>query len=174
MNSLNWVHMTWPQPWLSYSTSSSDNLLVTCCHTYRPQPIEHVRETIATNQTPQRQVEFPNTNIVRNALTLPNSLVIYWGGQSLWTHPYWSQPTHSHQQHSPTRAQLKGFLCSSAIPSSTRVMLFWAPLEGCYFELNLRNATCLTPIPSPTQGIRSELNSRNTNNPTFEAPPKAL
>ncbi|QCD99981.1 hypothetical protein DEO72_LG7g1268 [Vigna unguiculata] len=39
---------------------------VICYYTYQPQPIEHVRETIATDQTPQRQVEFPNTNIVRN------------------------------------------------------------------------------------------------------------
>jgi len=25
---------------------------MTCCHTYQPQPIEHVRETIATDHTP--------------------------------------------------------------------------------------------------------------------------
>jgi len=25
---------------------------MSCCHTYRPQPIEHVRETIATDHTP--------------------------------------------------------------------------------------------------------------------------
>ncbi|QCD99736.1 hypothetical protein DEO72_LG7g1021 [Vigna unguiculata] len=31
-----------------------------------------------------------------------------------------------------------------------------AQLEGCHSELNSRNATCLTPIPSSTQGIRSE------------------
>jgi len=48
----NWFHLTWPQPCLSCSTSSSDYLKVTCCHTYRPQPIEHVQETIATDHTP--------------------------------------------------------------------------------------------------------------------------
>ncbi|QCE04010.1 hypothetical protein DEO72_LG8g2042 [Vigna unguiculata] len=43
-----------------------------------------------------------------------------------------------------------------------------AQLEGCHSELNLKNATCLTPIPSSTQGIRSELNSRNTSKPTLK------
>jgi len=28
------------------STSSSEYLKVSCCHTYRPQSIEHVRETM--------------------------------------------------------------------------------------------------------------------------------
>jgi len=139
--------MSWPQPWLSCSTFSSDNLYVTCCHTYRPQPIEHVQETIAMDQTPQRQVEFPNTNIVHNFLRLPNSSINYWGGQSFWTHPYWPQPAHSHRQHSPTRAQLKGFSCSSVIPSSTRGIPFRAQLEEChvlnlYPELNLRDTFC--------------------------------
>jgi len=41
-------------------------------------------------------VEFPNTNIVRNVPRLPNSSANYWGGQSIWTQPYWPQPTHSH------------------------------------------------------------------------------
>ncbi|QCD79177.1 hypothetical protein DEO72_LG1g2816 [Vigna unguiculata] len=31
-----------------------------------------------------------------------------------------------------------------------------AQLEGCHSKLNSRNATCLTPIPSSTQGIRSK------------------
>jgi len=43
-----------------------------------------------------------------------------------------------------------------------------AELEGCHSELNLRNATCLTLIPRSTQGIRSELNSRNTSNPKHQ------
>jgi len=30
-----------------------------------------------------------------------------------------------------------------------------AQLKGCHSELTSRNATCLTPIPSSTQGIRS-------------------
>ncbi|QCE03592.1 hypothetical protein DEO72_LG8g1617 [Vigna unguiculata] len=47
--------------------------------------------------------------------------------------------------HSPTRAQLKGSLCPSAIPSSTRGMSFRAQLEECHV---------LNPYP--------ELNSRDT------------
>ena len=54
-----------PQSVYSCSTSSDDYFKVTCCHTYRPQPIEHVQEKHATDHTPQRQVEFPYTNIVR-------------------------------------------------------------------------------------------------------------
>jgi len=42
-------------------------------------------------------VKFLNTNIVRNVPRLPNSSAIYWGGHSIWTHPYWPQPAHSHQ-----------------------------------------------------------------------------
>jgi len=85
-------------------------------------------------------VEFPITNIVRNVPRLPNSSTNNWGGQSTWTHPYWPQPAHSHRQHSPTRAQLKGSSCSSAIPSSTRGMSFRAQLKGY--------------IPSSTQGTQ--------------------
>jgi len=62
-----------PQSVYSCSTSSDDYFKVTCCHTYRPQPIEHVREKHATDHTPQRQVEFPYTNIVRIVPRLPNS-----------------------------------------------------------------------------------------------------
>ncbi|QCD82643.1 hypothetical protein DEO72_LG2g2984 [Vigna unguiculata] len=108
--------------------------------------------TNATDHTPQRQVEFPITNVVHNVTRLPNSSANNSEGQSIWTHPYWPQPAHSHWQHLPTRAQLKGSSCSFAIPSSTRGMPFRAQLEEC---------TCLTPIPSSTQGICSELNSRN-------------
>ena len=77
-------------------------------------------------------MEFPNTNIVRNVPRLPNSSAICWGGQSIWTHPYWPQLAHSHQQHSRTWAQLKGFSCSSAIPSSTWGMPFRDQLEECH------------------------------------------
>jgi len=40
------MHTTWPQLGHSCSTSSSDYFEVTCCYTYRPQPIEQVRETM--------------------------------------------------------------------------------------------------------------------------------
>ena len=52
----------------------------------------------------------PNTDIVRNVPRLPNSLAKYWGGQSIWTHPYEPQLAHSHQQHSPTQATTQDFL----------------------------------------------------------------
>jgi len=42
-------------------------------------------------------VEFPNTNMVRNLLRLPNSSANYWEGQSIWTHSYWPTPTHLHR-----------------------------------------------------------------------------
>jgi len=51
MKSLLRFHITSAQPGYSCSTSSSVYLKVTCYHTYRPQPIEHVRETIATVHT---------------------------------------------------------------------------------------------------------------------------
>ena len=86
----------------------------------------------ATDHTPQRQVEFPNTNRGCNVLRLPNSSLNCWGGQSIYTHLYWPQPAHSHQQHSRTRAQLKDSSCSFAIPSSTRGMPFRAQLEECH------------------------------------------
>jgi len=37
----------------------------------------------ATDHTPQRQVEFPYTNIVRIVPRLPNSSTNNWGGQSI-------------------------------------------------------------------------------------------
>jgi len=53
-----------PSSWMTpYIVYLADGHLpkVICCQTYRPQPTEHVRETIATDYTPQRQVKFPNT-----------------------------------------------------------------------------------------------------------------
>jgi len=97
----------------------------------------------------------PNTTGLRVAGGMPGKPKRIRGcyrGQSIWTHPYWPQPAHSHWQHSPTRAQLKGSSCSSSISSQTRGMPFRAQLEECYV---------LNPILSSTQGIRSELNSRN-------------
>ncbi|QCD82724.1 hypothetical protein DEO72_LG2g3064 [Vigna unguiculata] len=95
---------------------------MTCCHTYRSQPIEHVRETIATDHTPQRQVEFPNTNIVRNVPRLPNSSTQ--GFLVFIRHPELNS--------------------RDAIPSLTRGMSFRAQLEEChvfnpYPELNSRD-----------------------------------
>jgi len=52
----------------------------------------------------------PNTNIVRNVPRLPKSSAKYWGGQSIWTHPYEPQFAQSHWQHSPTWATTQEFL----------------------------------------------------------------
>jgi len=100
-------------------------------------------------------MEYPYTNIIRNVPRLPNSSANYWGGQSFWTHPYWPQPAHSHRQHSPTRAQLKGSSCSTTILSSTQGMSFWAQLEEChmlnrYPELNSRDTFWATTQGTPT------------------------
>jgi len=46
MTSILWFHTTWPQPCEPCSTSSRNYLKMSCCHTYRPQPIEHVWETM--------------------------------------------------------------------------------------------------------------------------------
>jgi len=52
IKSLTLFHITWPQPDHSCSTCFSNYPKVICCQTYRPQPTEHVRETIATDYTP--------------------------------------------------------------------------------------------------------------------------
>jgi len=46
IKSLLRLHTSWPQPGYSCSTSFSDYPKVTCCHTYQPQPIEHVRKPL--------------------------------------------------------------------------------------------------------------------------------
>ena len=121
-------------------------------------------------------MEFPNTNIVRNVPRLPNSSANYWGQQSIWTHLYWPQPAHSHRQNSPTRAQLKGSSCSSAIPSSTRGVSFRAQLKEChvlnpYPKLNSRDTfwatTQRTPASRPIRFHRSLVDhATNTSNET--------
>ena len=103
-------------------------------------------------------MEFPNANIVCNVPRLPKSSANYWGEQSIWTHPYWPQPAHSHWQHSPTQATTQEFLVFIRHP-----------------ELQLKEYHVLNPLSwANTQEIRSELNSRNTSNSTFEASPKSL
>ena len=75
-------------------------------------------------------MKFPNTNIVRNVPRLPNSLVNYWGGQSIWTRSYWPQPAHSHRQHSLTRATTQEFLVFIRHPEPQ--------LKRCYSEPQLK------------------------------------
>ena len=156
-----------PKPDYSCSTSSRDYFKVTCCHIYQPQPIEHVRGKHAAVHTPQRQVEFPYTNIVCIVPRLPNSSTNNWGGQSIWTHPYWPQPALSHRQHSPTRATTQGFLVFIHHPEPQ--------LKRCYSEPQLKEYHVLNPYLEPQpKGYVLSHNSRNISNPTFKASLKAL
>ena len=121
----------------------------------------------ATDHTPQRQVEFPYTKKVRIVPRLPNSLANNWGGQSIWTHPYWPQPAHSHRQHSPTRATTHGFLVFIRHPEPQ--------LKRCYSEPQLEEYHVLNPYPEPQlKGYVPSHNLRNTSNPTLKASLDAL
>jgi len=86
-------------------------------------------------------VEFPNTNIVCNVPRLPNSSTNHWGGQSIWTHPYWPQPAHSHRQHSPTRATTQEFLVFIRYPEPQ--------LKGSHSEPQPIECHMLNPYPEP-------------------------
>jgi len=86
-------------------------------------------------------VEFPNANIVCNVPRLPKSSANYWGEQSIWTHPYWPQPAHSHLQHSSTRATTQGFLVFIRHPEPQ--------LKRCYSEPQLKEYHVLNPYPEP-------------------------
>jgi len=46
LNYILLIHIIWTQPGYSCSTSFGDYFEMTCCHTYQPQSIEHVRETM--------------------------------------------------------------------------------------------------------------------------------
>ena len=138
---------------------------MSCCHTYWPQPIEHVQETmlqiihrnarwssqIRTKFTTSQDYQTRQSTIEKGNLSGPICT-----GHNQYTHTGNTRQPKLNSRvprvHPPSRAQL----------------------EGCHSELNSRNATSLTPISSLTQGIRSELNSRNTSKPTFEASLKAL
>jgi len=80
-------------------------------------------------------------NIVRNVSGLPNSSVNHWGGQSIWTHPYWPQPAHSHRQHSPTRATTQRFLVFIRYPEPQ--------LKGSHFGPQPIECHVLNPHPGP-------------------------
>jgi len=109
MNSILWFQPTWPPSCYPCSMSLDEYLKMSSCHAYKPQLVEHVRKT---SYRPYSVMPggVPNTNKVHNVPRLPNSSAIYWGGQSIWTHPYEPQLTHSHRQHSPTRATTQEFL----------------------------------------------------------------
>jgi len=108
---------------------------MTCCHTYRPQLIEHVRETIATDRSLQRP---KTTNQLRKTIYLDPFVL---ATTSTLTPTTLANP-------SSTQGFLvfilKGSSCSSAIPSLTRGMPFPTQLEEChvlntYLELNSRD-----------------------------------
>jgi len=86
-------------------------------------------------------VEFPNANRVRNVPRLTNLSAKYWGGQSIWTHLYWPQPTHSHRQPSPTRATTQEFLVFIRNPESQ--------LKGCHSGPQPIECHMLNPYPEP-------------------------
>jgi len=102
-------NITRPPPCIPCSTYLDEYLKMPCCHTYKPQLVEHVRETCYEPHSIMTG-GVPNTNIVHNVARLLNSSATYWGGESFWTHPYEPQLTHSHRQHSPIRATTQGFL----------------------------------------------------------------
>jgi len=133
---------------------------VSCCPTYRPQLIEHVRETMLriTHRNARWSSQYEHSPYVPR---LPNSSANYWGGQSIWTHPYWPQPTHSHRQHSPTRATIQEFLVFIRYPEPQ--------LKGRHFEPQLRECHVLNPYPEPQlKGYVLSHKLRNTSKPTFE------
>ena len=154
------IRPTWPQPCHSCSMSSSEYLKVFCCPTYRPQPIEHVRETTLwiTHRNAMWSSQYEHSSYVPR---LPNSSANCWGGQSIWTHPYWPQQAHSHRQHSQTRATTQEFLV---------FFCYLEPqLKGHHSEPQLRECHVFNPYPEPQlKGYILSHNSRNTNKPTFE------
>ncbi|QCD96460.1 hypothetical protein DEO72_LG6g1163 [Vigna unguiculata] len=85
----------------------SEYLKMSYCNTYRPQSIEHVRETML-------RITHRNTR---------------------------PQPTHSHQQHSPTRATTQQFLVF--------IRHSEPQLEGCDSEPQLKECHVLNPYPKP-------------------------
>jgi len=109
----------------------------------------------ATDHTPQRQVEFPYTSKAvssqdyqtRQPTTEEGNL----SGPIRTGH---NQHTHTGHTRQP-EPQLKGFSCSSAIPSHNS--------RDVIPSHNSRNTTCLTPIPSH--------NSRDTFRATTQGTP---
>ena len=116
-----------------------NTLRYSCCHTYKPQLVEHMLETCYRphSVTPSG---VPNTNIVRNVPRLPNSSTDF-------KEDNLSRPIHtSHNSHTHTgntrqsEPQLKECFCSSAILSHNS--------RDVILSHNLRNAMCLSLIPS--------------------------
>jgi len=92
--------------------------------------------------------------------------------QFIFKHKIFGPIRTGHNQHTHTgntrqpEPQLKGSSCSSAIPSNNS--------RDAILSHNSRNTTCFNPYLEPQlKGYVPSHNSRNTNNPTFEASPKA-
>ena len=110
-----------------------------CCHTYKPQLVEHVRETCYRphSVTPGG---VPNTDIVRNVLRLLNSSAKYRRGKSSGpirtSHNLHNHTNNTHQ----SEPQLKDSSYSSAILSHNA--------RDVIPSHNSRNATCF-PLSEP-------------------------
>jgi len=117
----------------------------TCCHTYKPQLVEHVRETYYGPHYVTLGWVL-NTSIVRNLPRLSNSSASYQGGQSSGLIRM-SHNSHTHTDNTrQSEPYLKDSLCSSAISSHNS--------RDVILSHNSRNVTCFSPIPNH--------NSRNT------------
>jgi len=124
-----------------------------CCHTYKPQLVEHVRDNCYRPHSVMLG-GVPNKNIVYNVLRLPNSSAIYQERKSFMTHSYEPQLAHSHRQHSPIRAITQGFLMLIRHPEPQ--------LKRCHSELQLKEFHVFNPYPeSQLKGYVLSHNSRN-------------
>jgi len=125
----------------------------TCCHTYKPQLVEHVRETCygPHSVTPSG---VPNTNIVRNVQRLPNSSTNIEEAHLL-DPSYEPQLAHSHQQHSSIRATTQGFLVF--------IRHLEAQIKRCHSKPQLKECYVFPSISSHnSRDTVSSHHSRNT------------
>ena len=139
----NSYHLT-PQSEHSCSTSSNDYFKVTCCHTYRPQPIEHVREymlrIIPRNASQSSHIRTQSISSQDYQTCQPTTEE---GNLSELIRTGHNQHTHTGNTRQPEQ-QLQGSSCSSAIPSHNS--------RDVILSHNSRNTTCLTPILSHNSG----------------------
>ena len=143
----NSYHLT-PQSEHSCSTSSNDYFKVTCCHTYRPQQIEHVRENmLRIIHRNARQSSHIRTQFVSSQDYQTCQPTTEEGNLSGPIRTGHNQQTHTDNTRQP-EPQLKGSSCSSAIPSHNS--------RDAIPSHNSRNTTCLPLSRATTQGIRSE------------------
>ncbi|QCD96087.1 hypothetical protein DEO72_LG6g789 [Vigna unguiculata] len=110
-----------------------DHFKMTCCHTYRPQPIEHVRETmlqiIHCNARWSSQIR---TWFVTSQDYQTRQLITEEDNPSGLIRTGHNQHTHTSNTRQP---ELNPRVPRVHPPSR-------AQLEGCHSELNSRNATC--------------------------------